>query len=82
MTPAVWVRATDSFVWESSCGSGTLAAAVWLGRHTSDGTFRCELEQPGGILKAEIQKNGGVVTQARIGGPVFFEAPIEKTILI
>ena len=82
MTPAVWVRATDSFVWESSCGSGTLAAAAWLSRHIEDGTFRCELKQPGGILKAEIQKSGGVPTGARIGGPVFFEDPINKIISV
>lgn len=82
MTPAVWVRATDSFVWESSCGSGTLAASVWLGRHTQNGIFICELKQPGGILKAELQISGGSVTGARIGGPVLLEDPVEKIILI
>ncbi len=56
MTPVVWVRATDSFIWESSCGSGTLASTVWLGRDVADGDFRLELKQPGGILKAEIYR--------------------------
>lgn len=78
LTPAVWVRSTDSFVWESSCGSGTLAAAVRMGRETSDGTFRCEFRQPGGVLKAEIQFASGSAVRARIGGPVFFEEPVER----
>lgn len=82
MTPAVWVRATDSFVWESSCGSGTLAATVWLGRSVSDGDFSLELVQPGGILKAGFTKKNGEFTDARIGGPVFLEEPIIRTITI
>lgn len=82
MTPAVWVRATDSFVWEGSCGSGTLAATAWLGRHTQNGTFSLELIQPGGILKAEIQMSDGLITDAKIGGPVTFEEPVEMIISI
>lgn len=82
MTPAVWVRATDSLIWESSCGSGTLAATVWLGRDVSDGEFRMALKQPGGILKAEFTAKDGRITEAGIGGPVFFEEPVLKTIVI
>lgn len=80
MTPAVWVRATDSFIWESSCGSGTLAAAVWLGRSMKAGTFSCELTQPGGVLKAEVDHEDNSITGARIGGPVSFEEPLMKTV--
>ena len=82
MTPVVWVRATDSFIWESSCGSGTLASTVWLGRDVADGDFRLELKQPGGILKAEFTAKNGKITDARIGGPVFFEEPVIKTIVL
>lgn len=82
MTPVVWVRETDSFIWESSCGSGTLASTVWLGRDVADGDFRLELKQPGGILKAEFTAKNGKITDARIGGPVFFEEPVIKTIVI
>lgn len=80
MTPVVWVRATDSFIWESSCGSGTLAAAVWLGRNMLAGTYSCELIQPGGILKAEVIHEDNAIIGARIGGPVLFEAPVMKTV--
>lgn len=82
MTPVVWVRATDSFIWESSCGSGTLAATVWLGQHVTDGNFRLELKQPGGVLKAEFTAKNGRVTDARIGGPVFLEEPVIITIML
>lgn len=82
MTPAVWVRATDSFVWESSCGSGTLAAAAWLGRGVKSGVFRQELQQPGGILKAELTVQNSTIIDARIGGPVFFEEPVVKNITL
>lgn len=82
MTPAVWVRATDSFVWESSCGSGTLAATTWLGRDVQDGTFALELIQPGGVLKGGFTKKSGAFTEARIGGPVFLEPPVRKTVTV
>lgn len=82
MTPVVWVRATDSMIWESSCGSGTLAATVWMGRDIADGNFCMELKQPGGKLKAEFTARGGRMTDARIGGPVYFEDPVVKTIVL
>lgn len=82
MTPAVWVRATDSFIWESSCGSGTLAATLWLGRDVKDGAFTSELSQPGGILKAGFTARNGQVIEAQIGGPVTLEEPVMRTIVI
>lgn len=82
MIPAVWVRATGSFIWESSCGSGTLSAALWLGREVKDGRFEKEFVQPGGILKAGFTAKDGKIVEAGIGGPVFFEEPIMKTIVL
>lgn len=82
MVPAVWVDATNSFIWESSCGSGTLATAVWLGRSVKNGTFRLALEQPGGTLKAEIKTQNSKISNALIGGPVTLEPPVLKTICI
>ncbi|MEG0812960.1 MAG: hypothetical protein RSE05_01920 [Clostridium sp.] len=82
MTPAVWVRAAGSFFWESSCGSGTLAATIWLGREVKDGTYSRELIQPGGILKANFTVKDGKFLDAQIGGPVCFEEPIVRTITL
>lgn len=68
MTPVVWVRATDSTVWESSCGSGTAACAIarcWLERRT----VRLTLRQPGGVLGAEAEWPGHGI-RSRIFGRV------------
>lgn len=80
MTPAVWVKETNSFVWESSCGSGTLAATIWLGREVKNGSFYQELKQPGGTLKASFTITDGHYTETRLGGPVTLEEPIFKMI--
>ena len=78
MTPAVSVRATDSFIWESSCGSGTLAATISRSRFLQDGAFKLSLKQPGGILQAEAHWEHGHLQSAKIGGPVLFEAPVTR----
>lgn len=70
MEPAVYVKSTDSLVFESSCGSGTVATGVWMSRNTADGTDTYYLKQPGGTLKATVVKCGGAVTEVRMGGLV------------
>lgn len=70
MHPYVWVRSTGYRVWEGSCCSGTLAAAIWLSLDSEDSPFRAELRQPGGVLSAELSKVGSDIIGARIGGPV------------
>ncbi|MDR2136402.1 MAG: hypothetical protein LBO76_07285 [Treponema sp.] len=67
MRPAVYVAATGSLVFESSCGSGTAALAAYLSRGTSCGGARWEISQPGGTIEARLVKQGGAV---HIGGPV------------
>jgi diaminopimelate epimerase len=70
MTPAVYVYATESLVFESSCGSGSAALGVWLTRGLPDGEERLALSQPGGVIAVRVQKRGGNVTGVSIGGPV------------
>ncbi|GHT84700.1 diaminopimelate epimerase [Spirochaetia bacterium] len=70
MTPAVYVQATDSLVFESSCGSGSAAMGIWAARNLPDGEERLSLSQPGGVIAVRIQKRGGNVTGVSIGGPV------------
>ena len=70
MTPVVWVRATDSFIWESSCGSGSMGAAVYLSHGKEDGTYVYELHQPGGVIEASVTIENGKVIQCKMGGPV------------
>lgn len=70
MLPVVHVENTDTLIFESSCGSGTVAAAVWSSLSCPDGVTSYEIRQPGGTLKAAVLKSGGLVTEVRMGGPV------------
>jgi diaminopimelate epimerase len=70
MTPAVYVAATDSLVFESSCGSGSAALAAWETRNTACGESRLEVRQPGGVIEAGVCRKNGEITRITIGGPV------------
>jgi diaminopimelate epimerase len=70
MRPAVYVYATGSLVFESSCGSGSAALAVWQSRATRDGEVLGGAAQPGGIINTRVKKSGGKVVSVSIGGKV------------
>lgn len=75
VTPLVWVRDTDTTVWESSCGSGSVALAAYLMRGRSD-RWTIEFKEPGGILKIE----GGSGGPFYLSGPVTFSGIIKTVI--
>jgi len=76
LTPAVWVRATGTTVWEHSCGSGSVAAALWLALQTPEQSARrFSIAQPGGTLTVETALRGAKPAAARLGGPVVLGAP-------
>lgn len=52
LTPLVWVRATDTMIWESSCGSGSIALADYLNRAVKD-DWTCRFTEPGGSITVE-----------------------------
>ena len=70
MTPVVYVESTTSMVWESSCGSGSMGAAVYLSKDADTGEFVYELHQPGGMIEAYVKKENGKVFSCKMGGPV------------
>ncbi|MEG1773324.1 MAG: hypothetical protein RR320_00565, partial [Oscillospiraceae bacterium] len=76
MTPVVRVTATGTTVWESSCGSGTVAAAAALSATRSDGEDAWTLVQPGGTLTVRVCRQAGALTFAEIGGPVQIDPPV------
>ena len=80
LTPVVWVRGTDTTVWESSCASGTAAAALWLCRELETGERTFSFRQPGGVVLARVSKKGGKVDAVPIGGPVLLEPPVVVTL--
>ncbi len=73
LVPYVVVNETDSRVWESSCGSGSCAVALWLALRSkcTEQTFR--LMQPGGELIVSIAKEHGRLARISLGGPVRVE---------
>jgi diaminopimelate epimerase len=73
MTPAVYVYATESLVFESSCGSGSAALGLWLARGAADGETSLAVSQPGGVIEVRVLTRGGEVTGLSIGGPVYFQ---------
>ncbi|MGN0399279.1 MAG: hypothetical protein ACI4EO_04045 [Blautia sp.] len=70
ITPVVYVEETKSLVWESSCGSGSIATAVYLSKMKKDGTYVYVLKHPGGVIEATVVKEGEKVVQCKMGGPV------------
>lgn len=70
ITPVVYVRETDSVVYEQSCGSGTIATAIYLSRDNKNGIFAYDISNPGGIIEAQVYKQDCKVVKATIGGKV------------
>ena len=59
-TPLVYVRPTDSCVWERGCGSGSAAIGAWL--TAVRGANQCvSLRQPGGVIQVVTQTDGGTL---------------------
>ena len=77
MTPLVKVPAADSLVWEGSCGSGSLAAAVAQSQDAPDGPFVRSYVQPAGVVEAAVVRRDGEEVSAWIGGPVTLDTPVE-----
>ena len=77
MTPLVKVPAADSLVWEGSCGSGSLAAAVAQSQDAPDGPFVRSYVQPAGVVEAAVVRRDGEEVAAWIGGPVTLDSPVE-----
>lgn len=71
LTPAVYVRDTDSLYFERSCASGSTAVAVCHAISSQrDGSYKLELRQPGGSIRTNAVLRGGKVAQVSIGGLV------------
>lgn len=73
LTPVVYVRDVNSLVWESSCGSGTVAVAAALAERAKNSIESLKLSQPGGIIEVSVRW-GKNVLEAKISGDVTIEA--------
>ena len=75
MTPLVKVPAAGTLVWEGSCGSGSLAAALAQSQDAPDGPFVRSYVQPAGVIQATVIRRDGEAVSAWIGGPVSLDPP-------
>lgn len=75
MAPLVKVPAAGTLVWEGSCGSGSLAAAIAQSQGASDGSFVRSYVQPAGTVEATVVRRDGKEVSAYIGGPVVLDPP-------
>ena len=78
LTPVVFVAAAGSLVYESSCGSGSLAAAWYLEQKTArEGMSTYSFQEPGGTIRVEIcrEKDGSI--SGRMGGALLLEKETE-----
>ena len=67
--PLVYVKPTDTAVWERGCGSGSAAAACALTHRRGAG--QClSIKQPGGTIAVTTQWDGSAVTGLTITGTV------------
>ena len=76
MIPAVYVRDTDTLTFESSCASGSAAAAALMSREAPDGDWVYPLAQPGGVILASARREAGRLAALAISGEVALEAPL------
>ena len=77
ITPAVYVKDTDTTFFESSCGSGTLATVTYLGQDLKDGVLKFDIKQPGGTIASQIYKENGEIKKITIGGVVKLSDKLE-----
>jgi len=76
MTPLVKGRGYRHPRLEGSCGSGTIAAPSPKSTGLADGLFEQDYFQPAGVVRASIERRGGAVVSAAIGGPVTLDEPL------
>lgn len=73
LVPVVYVEAVDSLVWESSCGSGTMAVASAMADKEARPIDHMQFCQPGGDLFASIDWEGGI-KEAWLSGEIALTA--------
>jgi diaminopimelate epimerase len=75
MRPAVYVYATESLIFESSCGSGTAAIACY--NFEKNNAAVIPVRQPGGVITARAAVEGGRLKHIWIGGKVILSEPVD-----
>lgn len=69
ITPLVYVKSTDSLIWERGCGSGTAAIGAYLA-HKAQQSINAPIAQPGGDIVVKVGYSSGSITTLTITGKV------------
>lgn len=70
INPVIWVKSIDTVYYETACGSGSLATAIWL--NAKKGIESVEIKQPSGFeIKVQIEKRMDEIVSARVSGNVW-----------
>lgn len=69
LKPVVWVDQVGTLIWESSCGSGSVACAWWLSRDLKQGWREYCFSQPGGELEIIVNRTSEG-SELQMGGAV------------
>ena len=70
MRPAVYVKNTDSLIFENSCASGSAAAAACSAVLCGDGLHMLDIPQPGGVISTRTTTEAGMIKKLILGGKV------------
>lgn len=73
MIPVVYVGAVGSLVWESSCGSGSVAVAAAIVHKQNRSIEHMQIRQPGGDLFVSVDWDCGIKA-ARLSGDIIITA--------
>lgn len=69
INPVIWVKTIDTLYYETACGSGSLATAIY--KNSTQGIEKLEIMQPSGYsISINLDKKQDVVEKARITGKV------------
>ena len=70
LTPLVWVRGSESMVWENACGSGSAAVGAAEALRAGNGTKTTQVSQPGGTISVSAEARDGQILSVAITGQI------------
>ena len=70
MLPLVFVRGSNSMVWEHGCGSGSAAVGAAEALRNGAGETETKVKQPGGTIRVSAAAGNGKILSVKISGRV------------
>lgn len=80
LIPLVFVRGSNSMIWEHGCGSGSAAIGVYEAFLHGDGVTETVINQPGGTITTDVVIKNGIVLSVSITGLIQIEN--EETVIL